>query len=61
VLRLIRSRWRQGYEFVEGGVCAREESMVGGGSWRYRVWSEGGWPCFGSGCRGRGEVLSRKS
>jgi hypothetical protein len=42
-------------------VCVREESMVGGGAWRYMIWSEGGWPCFGSGCRGRGEVLSRKS
>jgi hypothetical protein len=39
-------------------VCVCEESMVGGGAWRYREWSEGGWPCFGFGCRRRGEALS---
>jgi hypothetical protein len=42
-------------------VCMCEENMVGRGAWRYRVWSKGGWPCFGSGCRGRGKVISRKS
>jgi hypothetical protein len=42
-------------------MCVYEESMVGRSTWRFRVCFEGGWPCFGSSCRGRGEVLSRKS
>jgi hypothetical protein len=32
-------------------VCVCEENMVGGGTWRCRVWSKGGWLCFGSSCR----------
>jgi hypothetical protein len=35
--------------------------MLGRNAGRFRVWSEGGWPCFGSGCNREGEVLSRKS
>jgi hypothetical protein len=44
-----------------GCVCVRKESMVGGVAWRNRIWSKGGWPCFGSGCRGEGAVLSRRN
>jgi hypothetical protein len=56
--RGARVRWWLGYKL--GGECLYVcwESMVGGGMWRYRIWSEGGWPRFGSGCRRRDEVLS---
>jgi hypothetical protein len=26
------------------------KSMIGGVLWRFRVWSVGSWPYFGSGC-----------
>jgi hypothetical protein len=57
----VRARRYLGYKLGRGSVCVLEKSMVGGGAWRYKVWSEGDWPCFESGCRGRGEVLSRRS
>jgi hypothetical protein len=35
--------------------------MVGGGAWRFRIWFEGGWPCFGLGCRGEARCYPKRA
>jgi hypothetical protein len=39
--RGARARWWLGYKLGGECLCVCWKSMIGGGVWRYRVWSEG--------------------
>jgi hypothetical protein len=50
LVKCVEERRWVGYKLVEKCVYMCVKSMVGGGAWRFRVWSVGSWPCFGSRC-----------